>query len=105
MFASRAVGRMSALFLFFIFYANSIAYSNAQPTMAPTASTNAKLSVAPTASVSSLSSVAPTASTSAKASVAPTAPTGPQTYTVTQVNDTKKNFVCTVAVVAATNAH
>ena len=38
MVAICAVGRMSALFLFFILYTNNILCSNAQPTLAPTAS-------------------------------------------------------------------
>jgi hypothetical protein len=42
MIAFNAVGRMSALFLFFILYANNIVYSNAQPTLAPTMSTGAQ---------------------------------------------------------------
>ena len=42
MIAFNAVGRMSALFLFFILYANNIVYSNAQPSMAPTMSTGAQ---------------------------------------------------------------
>ena len=42
MIAFNAIGRMSALFLFFILYANNIVYSNAQPSMAPTMSTSAQ---------------------------------------------------------------
>lgn len=43
MLAFKAVVRMSALVLFFIFHANNIVYSNAQPTLAPTASSSAQL--------------------------------------------------------------
>ena len=39
MIAFNSVGRMSALFLLFVLYANNIVYSNAQPTMAPTMNT------------------------------------------------------------------
>ena len=42
MIAFNAVGRMSALFLVFILYANNIMYSNAQPTIAPTMNTGAQ---------------------------------------------------------------
>jgi hypothetical protein len=42
MIAFNAVGRMSALFLIFILYANNIVYLNAQPTLAPTMSTGAQ---------------------------------------------------------------
>ena len=69
---------MSALFLFFILYTNNILCSNAQPTLAPTAS------------------LAPTATLAPSAALAPTSSSGPQTYTVTQVIGTTKNNISTV---------